>query len=133
MAAMFSVGCYHATFETGLPASTQVVDKPWALSFIFGLVPPPELDVSSQCKNGVAKVETQSSLLNSLVGIVTIGIVTPMQITVTCAASNKMGLVPTGAETLAVKANASPAEVNAAVHTAIELSLAQSAPIYLTH
>jgi hypothetical protein len=130
---LFSAGCYHATFETGLPASSTIVDKPFAASFIFGLVPPADVDVSSQCKNGVSKVETQQSFLNSLVGIITIGIFTPVQITVTCASSNKMGAIPTGAQTVNVQLAATPAQVNAATHTAVLLSLAQSAPVYFTH
>ena len=81
------VGCYHAVIETGRPAGTTVVTKPWAMSFIFGLVPPPVENVAQQCTNGVSKVETQHSFLNGLVAAVTFSLVTPMQIDVTCAAA----------------------------------------------
>jgi hypothetical protein len=80
-------GCYHAVIETGRPAGTTVVTKPWAMSFIFGLVPPPVENVAQQCTNGVSKVETQHSFLNGLVAFVTFSLVTPMQIDVTCAAA----------------------------------------------
>ena len=85
-----ALGCYHATIETGRPASSQVVDVPWAHSFIVGLVPPATVDVASECENGVARVETQQSFLNGLVAVLTWSIYTPMQITVTCAASGGM-------------------------------------------
>jgi hypothetical protein len=80
-----SAACYHAIITTGATESSTIVEKPWAPSFIDGLVPPAPLDVSSQCKSGVAKVETQHSFLNGLVGLLTFGIFTPMDIKVTCA------------------------------------------------
>jgi hypothetical protein len=78
-------GCYHVTVITGAPASPTVIDKPWQNSFVIGLVPPPELDVKAQCTQGVAKVETERSFLNGLVGAITSAIFTPIHATVTCA------------------------------------------------
>lgn len=79
------VGCYHAIIETGRPASSEVLHKPWAPSFIYGLVPPSPVETASRCPNGVSKVDTQLSFLNMLVGAITWGIFTPMDIKVTCA------------------------------------------------
>ena len=80
------VGCYHATIETGATPSNQVVEEPWAASWIFGLVPPETVETASQCPNGVARVETVHSFLNGLVAALTFSIFTPMTIKVTCAA-----------------------------------------------
>ena len=80
-----SAGCYHATVETGLTPSPQTVEKQWASSFIFGLVPPSTMSTQAKCPNGVSKVETQLSFLNMLVGGLTFGIYTPMDIRATCA------------------------------------------------
>lgn len=79
-------GCYHATIITGRPVSSDSIAIPWANSFVYGLVPPPIVEAAAKCPNGVAKVETQHSFLNSLVGALTLGIYTPIQIDVTCAA-----------------------------------------------
>ena len=79
-------GCYHAIIETGKPASAVTIEKPWANSFIYGLVPPPVVETAAKCPAGVSRVETQHSFLNSLVGGITWGIYTPMTIKVTCAA-----------------------------------------------
>jgi len=96
-----SVGCYHATIETGRPASSEIVKKPWANSWIYGLVPPATVSTAAQCPNGVARVETQLSFLNGLVGALTFGIYTPMNILVTCASAATASapdlLVPDGA------------------------------------
>jgi hypothetical protein len=81
-------GCYHATVETGATPSTVVIDKSFASSWIYGLVPPSTVSTASKCPNGVAKIETQHSFLNQLVGFLTAGIYTPIQIKVTCAAAN---------------------------------------------
>jgi hypothetical protein len=81
-----TVGCYHATIDTGLTPSGQTIDKPWANSFVYGLVPPPVVETTAKCANGVARVETQQTFLNGLVNALTGGIYTPMRITVQCAA-----------------------------------------------
>ena len=78
--------CYHITVTSGAAPSPTVVNKPWQHSFISGLVPPAELNVKEQCPNGVAKIETLHSFTNSIAGIVTQGIYTPISVKVTCAA-----------------------------------------------
>ena len=78
-------GCYHATVETGATPSTVVIDQSFASSWIYGLVPPKLVSTTSKCPSGVAKVETQHTFVNQLVGLLTLGIYTPMQIRVTCA------------------------------------------------
>ena len=86
VAAFALTGCYHAVIQTGRPESTDVISIKWANGFIYGLVPPPVVETASRCTNGVAKVETQHSFLNSLAAAVTFGLYTPIQIDVTCAA-----------------------------------------------
>jgi hypothetical protein len=76
--------CYHITVNTGATPTATVVDKQWANSFIYGLVPPPELNVKSECPNGVARVETEHSFVNGLVAAITWQIYTPMHVKVTC-------------------------------------------------
>jgi hypothetical protein len=78
-------GCYHVTVVTSTAPTATQVNKEWQNSFVIGLVPPPELNVKDQCPNGVAKVETERSFLNGLVGFLTQSIYTPMHTTVTCA------------------------------------------------
>jgi hypothetical protein len=85
VAATLLTGCYHVTVNTGAPAASQVVDKPWQYSFVYGLVPPPELNVKDPCSQGVARVETERSFLNGLVGALTASIFTPMHARITCA------------------------------------------------
>ena len=83
-------GCYHITVVTGAPPAAQTIDKPWQMSFVAGLVPPAELSTKEACPQGVAKVETEQSFLNGLVRALTsfgtsVGIISPMHVTVTCA------------------------------------------------
>jgi hypothetical protein len=86
--ALLSQGCYHATIETGSTPSPETIDKQWATSFVYGLVPPSTVETAQKCPSGVAKVETQQSFLNGVVAILTFGIFTPMAIKVTCAAKS---------------------------------------------
>ena len=80
------VGCFHANVETGRPPGAERIEKDWAHGFLWGLVPPEPIAAQQTCTEGVARVETQHSFLNSLVQFLTLGIYTPIDITVTCAA-----------------------------------------------
>ena len=86
LAALLLAGCYHVTVVTStMPTSGATkIDKEWQNSFIYGLVPPPELNVKDQCPQGVGMVETERSFLNGLVDLLTWGIYTPMHTTITC-------------------------------------------------
>lgn len=84
---VLSTACYKVTVVTAPePANAVVVDKPWTHSFVYGLVPPSEIDVSKQCR-GISRVVTQRSFLNSLVGALTWSLYTPLQVTTTCSSA----------------------------------------------
>lgn len=80
-------GCYHQVVQTGRMPGPVVVNRPWTATWLWGLVPASEIDVTSQCTSGVATVETQQSFLNGLVGGLTLGIYTPRDVKVTCASA----------------------------------------------
>jgi hypothetical protein len=81
---LLSAGCYHASIETGMKPGNDKIEKEWASGFAWGLVGPEPIEAQSKCTTGVSKVETEHSFLNGLVGAVTLGIYTPMHLTVTC-------------------------------------------------
>jgi hypothetical protein len=112
------MACYHATIETGLTPSTQVLDQSFASSWIYGLVPPKTVETASRCPDGVAKVETQHTFLNQLVGFLTLGIYTPMHIRVTCA----QAATSASGAALTVPANADDAGVRRAFGVAAHLA-----------
>lgn len=78
-------GCYRVTVNTGAPPAPNQIERKWQMSFAAGLVPPPVINAQSECPNGVARVVTERSFLNSLAAAVTSNIITPMQVVVTCA------------------------------------------------
>src|SRR5687768_216380 len=87
-------GCYHATVRTGPapleasptdPAPT-VVQSAWSHSWLWGLIPPKPMDAQQRCGGAPTSVETQLSLMNQVVGFVTGGIYTPMNVRITCSA-----------------------------------------------
>jgi len=84
------IGCYHATVETGEAPGSRTVEKGWAHGFLLGLVPPSTVETEEECTSGVAKVETRLSFLNQIASLITSGIYTPMNITVTCASGSEM-------------------------------------------
>ena len=46
-------GCYHVTVVTGLPESTTTYDEEFQMSFVAGLVPPPEIEAEEEgCTEG---------------------------------------------------------------------------------
>lgn len=86
-----SSACYRITVVTGAAPAPETVSRPWQLSWVSGLVPPPELNVKEACPQGVARVQTQRSFLNGLVSSMSNGILTPMSVKVTCAAGSGTG------------------------------------------
>lgn len=121
LALVGSTACYHAVVETGRAAGSTVVQKPWVSTFIFGLVEAKEINVASECPNGVAKVETQMSFVNGLATAVTFGLYTPRTVTITCAA-NRTGALPATSLPVVTARDTSLAARSAAVSGAAELS-----------
>ena len=94
-AVALTIGCYHATIETGLQPNGEMITQKWATGWIHGLVPPKTVEAASKCPNGVARVETQLSFLNQLATAVTFGIYSPMRIEVACAGARSDAGAPT--------------------------------------
>ena len=87
LAALFllTAGCYHASIESGMKPGNDKIEKDWAAGWAWGLVGPEPIEAKSKCTSGLSKVETEHSFLNGLVGFLTLGIYTPMHLTVTCS------------------------------------------------
>ena len=94
---LLSAGCYHASIESGMKPGNDKIEKEWASGFAWGLVGPDPIEAQSKCTSGVSKVETEHSFLNSLVQILTLGIYTPMHLTVTCAGGANANASPSDA------------------------------------
>ena len=124
--------CYHATIDTGLPPSPQVIDQPWASGWVYGLVPPKTVETMAKCSSGVSKVETLHSFLNSLVGGLTFGIYTPITIKVTCAAGGRAS-IPAGSTQIGLGANPTPESAQDALNRAVALAVRTDVPVYIQH
>jgi hypothetical protein len=123
--------CYHARIETELSPSAKVVDKPFASSWILGLVPPSTVKAAMECENGVAVVETELSFVNQLVGIITLGIYTPMHIKITCAEASSVGASELYEDDLFVLNEATDSEKIEAFEVAAKRSALIKMPVYI--
>ncbi len=121
--------CFHTTIDTGLEPSQRTIHEPWANSWIVGLVPPSTIETAEKCPSGVSKVETQQSFLNGLVGILTLGIYTPMEIKVTCAAGGGDDL-PDKTD-VSIGEGASLAEVQSAFMKAADQTVEERRPVFV--
>jgi Bor protein len=128
LASLASTACYHAVVETGRTPGSTVIVKPWTNTFIFGLVPAAEISTAAQCPSGVARVETQQSFVNGLVGVVTLGIYTPQEVRITCA-SGGTGALPANLRRVRVGQDATLQEKVDAVNAAAEQSRETGAPV----
>ncbi len=127
--AMMVTGCYHAQVTTDKEPSGQVIEKPWASSFIAGLVPPPVVETAQQCPNGVARVETKISFLNGLASAVTFNLYTPMNIKVMCAEASAAMLPNSDLNQMTVKESASDTEVQQTLSEAANKSIDTGQPV----
>jgi hypothetical protein len=130
--ALSATGCYHATVETGLTPSSEVIEESFASGWIYGLVPPNTISAQVKCKHGVAKVETQHSFVNELVSFITLGIYTPMSIKVTCASAGT-SMLDGRTPDVVVAENAPEVEVQAVFAGAADRALAENRPIYVKY
>lgn len=80
-----SAGCWHTVVDTGLPPGPVGYEEGWATSWVFALVPT-RIDATGVCDGPWAQVETQQSFGNGLVSLLTLGIYTPHEVRVVCAA-----------------------------------------------
>lgn len=87
-AALVLSGCYKATVRTGIqpgPVSTSQSKATW----INGLVPASPVYAEEDCGDaGVAVVQTEHSFLNQLLGVLTLGIYTPVTVRLICGMSD---------------------------------------------
>lgn len=82
-----SAACYHSIVKTNLQPGTEAHHIAFATSWINGLVPA-RVDAGQYCPGKRwAMVETQTSFVNGLVRVLTLGIYSPMDIRITCAAT----------------------------------------------
>ena len=128
--AVLLTACYHATIDTGLAPSNQVVEKPWASGWVFGLVPPSTVETQSKCSSGVSKVETQLSFVNQLVAFLTLDIYTPMTIKVTCAQGGRSS-IPSNATEIYADRSAGPVGAQRAFGAAALEAIQNSVPVYV--
>ena len=87
---LVSSACYRQVVQTGRTPAATVIDRPWTHTWLWGLVPASPIDVTSQCRSGIATVVTEQSFMNGLVGLLTLGIYAPRHVTITCATGSAM-------------------------------------------
>jgi hypothetical protein len=114
---LLTAGCYHATVNTALQPNGTVIDKPWAASFLGGLVPPAITETAQQCPGGVARVDTELSFLNMVANVITLGIYSPMHIKVQCGGGRSPE--PPAADVIRAPAGEAGAALTQAVQRAV--------------
>ena len=119
--ALVTSGCFKQVVRTEKTPSQTVVEKAMVATWLWGLIPATPIDVRQQCPNGVAMVETQQNVMNGLVAILTLGIYSSRQVTITCAAAG--GRTPDDALEVTVPDNASAEAINTALNDAVRASI----------
>ena len=80
-----STGCFHQVVQTGSAPGTAKVEHWFVSTWLWGLVPAKEIDVRRECPAGVATIMSETSFVNGLISVLTVGIYTPQHVRVTCA------------------------------------------------
>lgn len=130
-AAVLLSGCYHQVVATGLSAGTGRVDRPWTSTWIFGLVEAKPIDVRSLCPSGVAFVESKFTVGNWFGSLITLGIWTPRNVSVTCASGGSASLDPS-MKTIALQSSATAiadaARLSSELHAIVAVTWNPSTP-----
>ena len=122
-----TTACFHQVVQTGRPAGMTVVQYKWVSTWVFGLVEAKPIDARVACPKGVATIDTQTSFLNGVAGILTIGIWDPQTVTITC--STGTAALPQGTEVFHVTVQANEADANAVMQRAIARSVETGAQV----
>ena len=125
-------GCYHAEIATGLQSSNQKIEESFAACWLYGLIPPSTVYTASKCPNGVAKVETEHSFVNYLVSYLTLGIYTPISITVTCA-EKMSGSIDYKSPDMTVKDGGNGQEFVDALMKAADIAVKEKRAVYIEY
>ena len=88
---LFTGACYHATIETGTAPVAPLVERE-SMFWVDGLVPTDPVELAGGCPDGVSRVETHHSVIDALANVLTLGLYTPMTITVRCGTGDGTGL-----------------------------------------
>lgn len=121
-------GCYQAKVTTNKSPGNKVVEKKWASSFIYGIVPA-EVDVSNQCPNGISSAERKFSFVNGLVTQLTLGLYMPQSVKVTCASGSMSSATPMKNPEFTLSENASEQEVQKTLSSAVRKSANTMEPV----
>ena len=90
LAFLSMAGCYTTTLQSGLPPAPPTVeyDDKWHSGVVLGMA---ELsgpyDLQKICPNGWAQIKMETSFVNGVVELVTIGIYSPQTVTIRCTTS----------------------------------------------
>ena len=122
-----TTGCFHQVVQTGRTPGQTVIQKDWVSTWVFGIVPAQPIDTRVQCPSGVATVETQTSFVNGLLTVLTIGIWAPQTARITCAAGT--AALPSGIEVMHVAAGATSEQVNSTMQRAALRSAQLGRPV----
>ena len=82
--AMLAVGCSKITYVNPQVPRGGAVHTEGGSFFIFGLVGEKTIPVFQMCPNGVAQMQSKASVLDLVLGFITIGIYTPRTYEIEC-------------------------------------------------
>jgi hypothetical protein len=88
---LFSGACYHAPLETGTTPVAPLVERD-SMFWVDALVPVDPVETAVSCPMGVSQVETHHSVLDVVANVLTLGLYTPMTITVACGTAGRTNL-----------------------------------------
>jgi hypothetical protein len=83
LALLLAGACYHAIIETNATPASPVVERE-SMPWIDGLAPTDPVEIAESCPAGVSRVETHHSVLDVVANVLTLGLYTPVTITVAC-------------------------------------------------
>jgi hypothetical protein len=89
LAAAAWTGCARVVVTSGPQPSESnrdLVDVPMSEAWMLGIVPPREVSVREACPRGAARIQTEHSPRNVLLSVLTLGVYTPITVTVVCTA-----------------------------------------------
>ena len=125
-------GC--ATVDMRRPPGDKTMtieSKGWGVWFLSHKIASEVIQAQNQCSNGIAKIEASQSFGSIVGSIITLGLYSSMEITVTCAADDMSSEGVDSESVVTVPHSSDDEEIMVAFGQAVDMAVANELPAYV--
>lgn len=132
LAIILYAGCATVDMRRPLGEKTMTIEsKGWGVWFLSHKIASEVIQAQNQCSNGIAKIEATQTFGSIVGSIITLGLYSSMEITVTCAADDMSSEGVDSESVVTVHPGSDDQEIMDAFGQAVDMAVANERPAYV--